>query len=214
MRLAVGLVVRICLPLAEGQGVGQRRPTRSNVHGAAASKIQRGQVVQPAIRVPRPASDGAVHDRSPEEPEDEGWDDATTLESTADHDLHGTGAEQELVEAESNIRDRRVADRRGGHHVAQPKVGEVTDEGARRAAVGQGEAPEHPLEGGDCPDHEGLEEEGEGGLAAGEASVQEPDARDNEPYDEGAEDQVRVVVLETHVLGIHVHLERVAAGGL
>lgn len=213
MRLAVGFVVRVCLSLAKSQGVRQRRPTRGNVHRAATSEIQRRQVVQPAIGVPRPASNGTVHDCSPEEPEDERRDDASTLESPTNHNLHGAGAEQELIETERDIWDCRVANRRGCHNIAHPKVGQVTDEGARRATVGQGEPPEHPLEGGDSPDHQGLEEEGEGGLSAGETTVQKSDSGYDEPHDKTAKDQVRVVVLEAHVLGVHVHLEWVATRG-
>lgn len=213
MRLAVGFVVLACLSLAKGQSVSQCCPTRSDVHRAATSEIKGRQVVQPAVGVPRPASNGAVHDSSPEEPEDKGRDDASALEGTTDHDLHGAGAEEELVEAECDIRDRGVANRGGRHNVAQAEVGKVTDEGARRAAIRQREAPEHPLERDDRGDHKGLEEEGERGFPAGETSVEKTDSGDDQPHDEAAEDQVRVVVLEAHVLGVHVHLERVAARG-
>lgn len=213
MRLAVGLVVRACLPLAKGESVSQCCPTRSDVHRAATSEIKGRQVVQPAIGVPRPASDGAVYDGSPEEPEDEGRDDASTLEGPTDHDLHGAGAEEKLVEAERDVRDRGVANRGGRHNVAQAEVGKVTDKRACRAAVRQREAPEHPLERDDRTDHERLEEEGERRFSAGETSVEKTDSGYDQPYYEATEDQVRVVVLVAHVLGVHVHFERVAARG-
>lgn len=203
----------MCLPLSKGEGISQRRPSGCNVHRAATSEVQRRQVVQPTVGIPRPTRNGTVHDRGPEEPEDEGRDDASTLKRATNHNLHSAGAEKELVETESDIRDRRVADRRGSDDIAQPKVSQVTDEGTCRAAVSQRKAPEHPLEGGDCSNHQRLEKKGEGRLPAGKATVQESDAGYNEPHYEGAEDQVRVVVLEAHVLGVHVHLERVATSG-
>jgi hypothetical protein len=58
-----------------------------------------------------------------------------------------------------------------------------------------------------------LEEKGEGRLSAGETTIQKPDSGYYEPHDEGSENQVRVIVLEACVLGVHVHLERVAARG-
>lgn len=213
VRLAVRPVAGAPPALAQHQRVRQRGPAAGNVHGAAAGKVERGQRVQPAAGVPGPAGDGAVDDGGPPEAEDERGHDAAALKGAAHHDLHRAGAEEELVQAEDDVRDGGVADARGGDDVLQAEVGEVADKGARGAAVGQGEAPEHPLEGGHGGDHEGLEEEGEGGLATGHAAVQEADARDDEPYDEAAEDEVGVVVFVAHVLGVDVHGQRVAAVG-
>ena len=64
--------------------------------------------------------------------------------------------------------------------------------------------PEHPLESCNGCDHETLEQQAQAALATSEAAVQEPDARDDEPDDEGAEDQVDVVVLVTRVLLVYI----------
>lgn len=65
----------------------------------------------------------------------------------------------------------------------------------------------------DCAHHETLEEESQSGLAAGETPVEETDAWDDEPDNEAAEDEVRVVVFETNVLRIYVDEEGIPAAG-
>lgn len=97
--------------------------------------------------------------------------------------------------------------------MAQPEVGQVADKGARGAAVGQRVAPEHPLERDDGADHERLEQQRQRRRAPRQAAVQQADARQDRPHDEGAGDQVRVVPLVAGVLGVHVGLEGVAARG-
>lgn len=213
VRLAVRRVLGVLLALAQHQRVRQRRPPTGDVHGAAAGKVERGQGVQPAVGVPRPAGDGAVDNGRPPEAEHERGHDASALKGAAHHDLDRAGAKEQLVQTKNNVWDGRVADARGGDDVLHAEVGQVADKGPRGTAVGQGKPPKHPLEGGDGADHEGLEEEGQGGLAAGHAAVEEADAGDDEPDDEAAEDEVRVVVFVAHVLGVDVHGQRVAAVG-
>lgn len=48
-------------------------------------------VVEPTVAVPCPAGDGTVDDCCPPEAEDQGWDDASSFESTTDDDLYCAG---------------------------------------------------------------------------------------------------------------------------
>jgi hypothetical protein len=52
--------------------------------------------------------------------------------------------------------------------------------------------------------HERLEEQRECGFPTRETAVEEADAGDDEPDDKSAENEVRVVVFETDVLGVYV----------
>lgn len=105
--------------------------------------------VEPAIRVPCPASNGAVDKSGPEEAENERRNDSTTLKGAANNDLNSASTEEELVETEDNLRNVGVADRRRRHDILHAKVGKVTNEGAGSAAVSQRVSPKHPLERGD-----------------------------------------------------------------
>lgn len=98
--------------------------------------------------------------------------------------------------------------------MAQPEVGQVADERARGAAVRQRVAPEHPLDGDDGADQQGLEQQGQGGPAPGQAAVQQTEAGQDGPDDEGAGGEVGGVPLAAGVLGVDVDLEAVAARGL
>lgn len=202
------------LALAQHEGVRQRGPARRDVHGAAAGEVERREVVQPAVGVPRPARDGAVDNGGPQEREDERGHDAAALEGAADDDLHGARAEEQLVQAEDDLGQQRGAGRGRDLHVPQPEVGQVADEGVRRARVRQRVAPEHPLEGRDGHDHEGLEEEGQRGLAAREAAVEQADARDDHEDQARADHQPHVVEFEPGVDGVDVDGGGVAALGV
>ena len=57
----------LVLSLAKHEGIGQCGPTGSNVHRSTTSKVQRRQLVEPAVGVPSPACDGAVDNRGPPE---------------------------------------------------------------------------------------------------------------------------------------------------
>jgi hypothetical protein len=70
------------------------------------------------------------------------------------------------------------------------------------------------LEGHDGGDEDGLEEQGQGGLAARQAAVQQADAREDKPDYEGAEDQVDVVVFVAGVLGVYIDGAGIAAVGV
>ncbi len=70
---------------------------------ASTSKVERSEYVQPAVGVPGPVSDWAIADGDPAEPEDDGWQDATTLEGASYNDHGCAGGEHELVEGEDNV---------------------------------------------------------------------------------------------------------------
>lgn len=116
------------------------------MHRASTCKVQRRQLIKPAIRVPRPVRNRAVHDGGPAEGEDEGREDASALEAAACDEHDGAGAEKHLVEAEDDLGEEHGAGRGRGDDVLEAEVGEVADEGIARAGVGEGIPPEHPLE--------------------------------------------------------------------
>lgn len=93
MRLLVRLLSGMP-PLTENEGICQAGPTGSDVDWSSTCEVERWQIVQPAIAVPGPARDRTVDDRRPEEAEDEGGNDAATLERASDHNLHSAGAEE------------------------------------------------------------------------------------------------------------------------
>lgn len=64
--------------------------------------------------------------------------------------------------------------------------------------------PEHPLESHSRRDHQTLEQQAQTTLASGEATIEETNAWDDEPDDEGAEDEVGVVVFVAGILGVNV----------
>lgn len=171
-------------------------------------------VEQPPVGVPRPARDGAVHNRRPEEAKHNRRHDAAALKGAAHQDLHGARAEQQLVEAEQDVGEVGAADRRARHDAAQQKVAQVADEGARRLGVGQRVAPEHPLDRDRGRHHEALEEQRQRRLAPRQAAVEEADARDDEPHEARAKGNVHGVVLEPGKGRVDVHLERVSAPGV
>lgn len=116
------------------------------MHRASPRKVQRRQLIQPAVRVPRPVRNGAVHDGGPAEGEDERRQDASALEAAARDEHDGAGAEEHLVEAEDDLGEEHGAGRGRGDDVLEAEVCEVADEGVARAGVGEGIPPEHPLE--------------------------------------------------------------------
>lgn len=165
VRFAVGLVAD-GLALAEDEGVGQTCPAAGDVHWPATGEVERWEVVEPAVGVPGPAGDWTVDYRRPAKAKDQGRQDTTAFEGAADDDLHRAGAEEQLVEAEDDLGDVRATGGWCSGDVHEAEVFEVADEGVGGAAVGQAVAPEHPLEGCDGCDHDGLEEQAQGALAA------------------------------------------------
>ena len=98
------------------------------MNGSAASVVKRRQVEEPSVRVPSPGGNRAVDDRGPAEGKDQTGQDAATFEGASDQDLDGTGAEQQLVEAEDDLWDVGVAGRGCRRDVLQAEVGHVADE--------------------------------------------------------------------------------------
>ena len=94
------------------------------------------------------------------------------------------GSEHALVDAEQDVGDLGATDAGLGQHVHQAKVGEVSDVGAAGVGEAEREAPEEPLEARDGYRHQRQVYERQGGLATGQAAVEEADARNHE-QDEG-----------------------------
>ena len=75
------------LSLAKHERIGQSGPARSNVHRSAAGEVQRRQIVEPAIGIPRPARDWAVDNCGPPEAEDKRRYHSSPFEGAADNNL-------------------------------------------------------------------------------------------------------------------------------
>lgn len=69
--------------------------------------------------------------------------------------------------------------------------------------------PEHPLESGHSDDHQALEEQAQAALSPCETSIQQPNARNDEPDQEAANDEVYIMEFETVILGVDVDSEGV-----
>ena len=65
-----------------------------------------------------------------------------------------------------------------------------------------------------CDYHNGLEEQREGALSSGETAIEKTNARDDQPDEEGADDQVNIVIFDTSVLEVDVNFQGVSALGL
>lgn len=74
--------------------------------------------------------------------------------------------------------------------------------------------PEHPLESHHRCDHKTLEEQRQTALAARKTSIEQSDARDDEPDEKSANNEVDVVEFDTGVLRIDIDFQRVTAPGL
>lgn len=96
VRLTVRRLAGI-LALAQDEGVGQTCPSGSDVNGSTSCKVKRGEVEEPAIGVPSPASDRAVDYGSPAEGKHQARQDASTFKGATDDDLNRASAEEQLV---------------------------------------------------------------------------------------------------------------------
>ncbi len=196
------------------------------MNGSTSGEVERGECVEPSICIPCPASDGAIDDCSPEEAEDQGRNETSSLEATTDHNLYRTSTinvnkvtsleldhlpEQHLIQAEDDLGNDSTSWTGRSHDILHPKVGEVTDKRTRGSRVCQSIPPKHPLEGRNSSHHQTLEQESHGGLAAGQTPIEQTDTRNNEPDDEATEHKVSIVIFETSILGIDIHHQRVSA---
>lgn len=182
------------------------------MYGSASGEIKRRQGEKPSAWVPRPTCDWAVDDGSPKEAEDQRRDDTPTLERAADHDHDCASTEHELIQAEHNLGDRST-NGRCSEDVSQAKVGKITDERSRCSGKSEAVTPEHPLEGTDGHDKDGLEQHGQGRLSSRESSIEETNARYNEKDKERLDNHVHIVEFDTGPLIIHVNFLRIAAIG-
>lgn len=146
VRTVVELVCPVASALSKHHGIGQGSAARGDMHGGATGKVQHTHLVRPSIRVPSPTGDGVVDNSGPNKDEDDAWEHAATLGDGAGSKGDGHGGEHALVDGEEHIRDVSGAHRGPGQDIFETKVGQVTDEGARRVRKGEREAPEEPLE--------------------------------------------------------------------
>lgn len=89
-------------------------------------------------------------------------------------------------------------------HLHHAKVDQVADVGPRRTRVGERVTPEHPLKGDHARDCERLEHEGQTAFPLGETAVEEADAWDDEPDEEGHDGHEDIVGFVARVLLVDV----------
>lgn len=113
------------------------------MNGTTSSKVVAGKVEEPAVGVPGPVGDGIVDDGGPQEHEDDGGEDATSISNatngkgrTGDVRITGSqvleghsrnGSEHALVQTKENVREsgRAIGLSEGVH---ETKLGQVTEE--------------------------------------------------------------------------------------
>lgn len=122
--------------------------------------------------------------------------------------------EQQLIQAENNVWNDSTSWAGCNHDILHAEIGQVTNERPCSARVRKRIAPEYPLKGRHRRNHQTLEEHGKRRLAACKTSIEETNAGDDKPDNEGAEDEIRVMVLEASILGIDIDGEDVTALGL
>ena len=93
------------LPLPKHNSIRQTSPSTSNMDRSATGKVESWQIVKPAIRIPCPAGDRAVHDCGPEKAKNQRREDTTTLKGASNDDLYCACAEQQLVQTEDDLGD-------------------------------------------------------------------------------------------------------------
>ena len=173
------VVLVVASALAEHQRVGKSASARGNVDGTATSKVVAGQVVQPAVAVPCPVCDRVVDNGGPDEDEDEGGQNATTVRNGTNGKGWRDGGEHALVEHEQNVRNTTDILAHGLH---ETEVVEGAEERVAGARESERVAPEEPLE-GDNADREHREEQKlEGRFTAGETTVEETDTGNHQKH--------------------------------
>ena len=168
-------------------------------------------LIQPAVGIPRPASNGAIHDSCPEETENHRGNDTTSLKCPPNNYLDCAGTEKKLVEAKNNFRNVRVPGGGSGHNISHTKVGQVSYERSCSTTIGERITPEHPLYCDEGTGGNGLEHQGESGLSMSKSTIKKAQSRNDEIYNKSTKYEIGVVELEALVLGIDVNLQRVAA---
>ena len=110
MRLVREALGAVAAALAEVDRDGERGGAGGDVDGGAARKVEAAEDEGPAGRVPRPARDGVVHDRGPDEDEDHDRAEPRALRERADREHGRDRREHELEDAEGDGRDAGGAD--------------------------------------------------------------------------------------------------------
>lgn len=143
----VQLVSTVTATFSEHQRVSQSGGAGGNMDRGATGKVKTTHVEGPAGAVPGPASNGIIDDGGPDEGEDHGGQDATTLSGSTNGEGNGDGGEHALVNSKHEIGDLARSDRGGTENIAESNVAQVTNELAGGVGEGEGIAPEEPLEG-------------------------------------------------------------------
>lgn len=169
----VELVGSVASTLSEHQGISEGSSTGGNVHGCTTSEIETAHLENPACTVPCPAGNGVIDHGGPNEREDHGGRQSTTLSCSSNGQSNCDGSEHALVHSEQQIGDFARPDRRCTKDVAEAKIFHVTEEFTRSVRECKGITPKEPLEGDQGRGCDGEPDKREGRLASGETRVEE-----------------------------------------
>ena len=179
------------LPTSENHGVGQRRETRTDFDGPAASVIEDTILESPAVEIPHPACEGTIDQRRPKEDEHHHRYQAPPFGDRAHHDRGCDGTklhlervripdrlrgrmDEYLIKAIQQFRDERRARTRGTERFPETKFLQVPDKTVRLGGrKGKGITPEVPLK---CHDGERAHtspDHAESRLPSGQPRVEE-----------------------------------------
>jgi hypothetical protein len=190
VRAVVEFVSAVTLAVTQDERVCQCSRTRRDMDRITSSEIQAAKNVEPAGRVPGPASDGVVDDSGPDEHEDDTGKEAAALSNSTDcksntvsvstlseswerlQNSRNSG-EHPLVHCIQEIGDSVTSHRGLGKDVHEAEVVKSTDELAGLVGEGKRVAPEEPLERDNSGGHDGEPDEGQGRLASSQTRVEE-----------------------------------------
>lgn len=131
---------------AQDPRVGKGGHTRANLDGNTTGVVEDAVSEAPAVGVPDPVGERAVHEGGPEEGEDHGGNNAATLSDSADGKSSSDSQEHHLVERVQQSGDQRGSRRGSSPDLHETEVLKVTNEGVSRAGrEGEGVSPEIPL---------------------------------------------------------------------
>lgn len=139
------------------------------MHGRSAGVVEPAHPERPTGGVPRPAGDGVVDERRPDEHEGDGRQHPAPLCRGADGQRYRQRRQHTLVHGEEEVRDAVAPDGGTRQDALETGVAQVADEGVGRPREGQRVAPHEPLHRRHGQRQDGEEHQREGRLASCEA---------------------------------------------
>lgn len=127
MRTVVELMGAVTTTLAQHDGVCECSTSRGNMHWGSTGKIEASELEDPAGAVPSPAGNRVVDDGRPDEHEDNGRKDATSLRNGSNSECDGNSSEHALVDSEEKIWNLCGSNGRSSKHISEAEVFKVTN---------------------------------------------------------------------------------------